>query len=91
MLLKNEMERFGRVDIVFMGNRQQNEAPMVRFATSVSAETALQAINTGQVTFDGVTAKAEYKKGSHDPLQRPVGEREMDYTSRDLVREYRRR
>merc|ERR1712039_512668 len=45
--LKNEMERFGRVEICYMGDRHQASAagPWVRFALASSAEAALTAIN----------------------------------------------
>merc|ERR1712190_576323 len=49
--LKNEMERFGRVEICYMGNRHNPSAdpPWVRFEKATSAQAALTAINAGQV------------------------------------------
>lgn len=49
MWLKQEMERFGRVDVCHMGNRMnpQEEPPWVRFYEPQGAEGALAAIRAG--------------------------------------------
>lgn len=84
-MLKSAMERFGRIDLCFMGNRNKDELPMVRFATVAAAENAMQAISAGTVAFDGVTVKAEFKKGPLESLQR-CDHGYTETTSRDLVR-----
>merc|ERR1712072_158637 len=89
------MEKFGRVETVYMGNRHDPSAepPLVRFENAASAEVALQAINSNQVFFDGLPVKAELKKGGRRPMQRDI-EREVDsklhITSRDFARDDRR-
>lgn len=94
--LKSEMERFGRVETVYMGNRHdpQAEPPLVRFQTSANAASALEAINAGSVLFDGLTVKAAFKTDKRRPMQRDI-EREVDQklhiTSRDFARDDRRR
>jgi len=94
--LKREMERFGRIEVCHTGNRQNlaAEPPWVRFEKASSAEVALQAINAGQVLLEGVPIQAEYKKsgrqqGSSTTLGRR--ERDMEITSRDIVRDDQRR
>lgn len=89
--LKAEMEKFGRVETVYMGNRHDSSSdpPMIRFALSAAAEMAMHAFNTGQVVFDGNMIKAQYKTGGRKPAPRPI-EREVDErleaSSRDLAR-----
>lgn len=84
------MEKFGRVETVYMGNRHDPtaEPPMVRFATTASAEMALAAMTAGQVIFDGMLVKGEMKQGGRRPMQRDI-EREVDsklhITSRDFA------
>lgn len=94
--LKGEMEKFGRVETVYMGNRHDpsSEPPMVRFESTASAEIALAAINSGQVFFDGMPVRAALKQGRARAVQRDI-EREVDnklhITSRDFARDDRRR
>lgn len=97
LTLKAEMERFGRVEVCYMGNRHDPSAepPMVRFEKAVSADLALQAINSGQVVFDGGTAKAVFKRGGRTaPPPRQATQRNesiLDITSRDIAYDDRRR
>lgn len=94
--LKGEMEKFGRVETVYMGNRHDPSAepPLVKFEQIASAEAALNAINTGQVFFDGMPVKAQMKEGGRRAVTRDI-EREVDsnlhVTSRDLARDDNRR
>jgi len=97
--LKKEMEKFGRVEVCHTGNRQNPvaEPPWVRFEKMSSVEVALQAINSGQVFFDGLPIKAESKTNGRqrqpevrEPRQRSPRRRDMDITSRDLARDDRR-
>jgi len=95
--LKKVMETFGRVDVCHTGNRQnpQAEPPWVRFALTSSAETALAAMNTGQVLLDGQVLRAEVKRGGRPgPAPRPAwdrGGRDMEATSRDFAQDLARR
>merc|ERR1719506_1561610 len=72
--LKGEMEKFGRVETVYMGNRHDPSAepPLVKFENAGSAEMALNAINTNQVLFDGMTVKAAFKSGGRRPMTRDI-------------------
>merc|ERR1711924_179960 len=92
--LKKEMERFGRVEVCHTGNRMNPvaEPPWVRFATLTQAESALEAINSGQVLIDGCVIQAQFKTGrptAPPPRQEPTmtrrNERDMDITSRDFA------
>lgn len=98
MWLKQEMERFGRVDVCHMGNRMnpQEEPPWVRFYEPQGAEGALAAIKAGQVFVDGLMLQAEYKSGRRvtekprttnytAPLRR-----DLEVNSRDLFMEQER-
>merc|ERR1712137_81345 len=97
--LKKEMERFGRVEVCHTGNRQNpiGEPPWVRFATLTQAESALEAINGGQVLIDGCTIQAQFKSSRPPPPPQrtaPVprrSERDMDITSRDIAQQLRNR
>merc|ERR1719162_1783088 len=94
--LKGEMEKFGQVETVYMGNRHdpKSDPPMVRFTNPNSAKMALESINACQVIFDGMPAKAEFKTGARRATQRDI-EREVDQkmhiSSRDMARSDRRR
>lgn len=95
--LKQEMSRFGRVEVCHTGNRQNPEAepPWVRFEKMSSVETALNAIAAGQVLFDGMPIKAELKASRSHAPPRPTRERspkrrDLEVTSRDLARESHR-
>merc|ERR1712176_1656434 len=100
LIFKREMEKFGRVEVVYMGNRHDptsQDAPMVRFATVTSAQTALAAINAGQVFNEGGPAKAVFKQGggTRQPEKRydergQGGQRGLDVTSRDIARDLAR-
>jgi len=95
LALKAEMERFGRVELAYMGNRHDPgagaDAPLVRFATSSSAQMALEAINSGQVVFEGGTVTAEFKRGGpRQPERRQSAEARLDITSRDIARDLAR-
>merc|ERR1719247_3359808 len=59
--LKQEFQKYGRVDVAHTGNRQNPKAepPWVRFASQSNAEAALKAIQNGQVLVEGKTIKAE--------------------------------
>lgn len=85
MWLKREMERFGQVEVCHMGNRQnpKGEPPWVRFASSKSAEQALDAIKKGEVFVDGIQIKAERSNKRGPPLV-PREPRDMECGSRDL-------
>lgn len=94
--LKGEMEKFGRVETVYMGNRHEvsSDPPMVRFALAAHAEMALNTINSGQVCFDGVPIRAQFKTGGGRPPPQRVIEREADkvhITSREFAQSDRRR
>jgi len=96
--LKQEMSRFGRVEVCHTGNRQNPEAepPWVRFEKMSSVEIALQAINAGQVLYDGNPIKAELKSTRAGPprerqaRERSPRRRDLEVTSRDLARDDRR-
>lgn len=97
--LKQEMERFGRVEVCHTGNRQNPEAepPWVRFEKMSSVEVALQAIAAGQVLFDGNPIKATLKAARTGPprevrqaRERSPRRRDLEVTSRDLARDDRR-
>mmetsp|Transcript_51594 Transcript_51594/g.122771 ORF Transcript_51594/g.122771 Transcript_51594/m.122771 type:complete len:166 (-) Transcript_51594:125-622(-) len=85
MVLKREMERFGQVDVCHMGNRQDptNEPPWVRFANAKSADSALTAIQAGEVFIDGIVIAADRsnKRGpplvSREPRDAEIGSREL--------------
>merc|ERR1712232_1434582 len=92
--LKKEMERFGRVEVCHTGNRQNPiaEPHWVRFATLTQAESALEAINGGQVLIDGCTIQAQFKSSRPPPpppQQQQIrrNERDMDITSRDIAQQ----
>lgn len=96
--LKTAMEKFGRVEVVHTGNRQDptGEPPWVRFGAASAAEKALEAINNGLVLLDGATLTAEFKTGGRaapprfaESRQRPL--HKMELTSRDLAQEASRR
>eukprot|EP00442_Polarella_glacialis_P048849 CAMPEP_0115134980 /NCGR_PEP_ID=MMETSP0227-20121206/55431_1 /TAXON_ID=89957 /ORGANISM="Polarella glacialis, Strain CCMP 1383" /LENGTH=167 /DNA_ID=CAMNT_0002541587 /DNA_START=65 /DNA_END=569 /DNA_ORIENTATION=+ len=94
LALKGNMEQFGQVDLVHMGNRQnpEEEPPKVRFNTVESAQRALEAINSGQVCIDGMIMKARFMEGKGRgrgtaPSQH---ERNLEVTSRDLFLERER-
>merc|ERR1712070_762878 len=84
--LKGQMEQFGRVEICHTGNRMNPEAepPWVRFVTTGSAESALQAINAGQVLMDGQAMRAEMKSNRRPPAnpRNTNFDRGMDVPSR---------
>lgn len=85
MWLKQEMERFGRVDVCHMGNRMNpaEEPPWVRFYEPQGAEGALAAIKAGQVFLDGLMLQAEYKSGRR-VIEKPRSSREQGPSRRDL-------
>lgn len=97
--MKKEMEKFGRVEVCHMGNRQNPalDPPWVRFEKAAGAEAALQAIKAGMVFLDGKPIVAELKKDHKPrgpPPRRALGEfnkteRELEFTSRDLAQESR--
>lgn len=97
--LKSEMQRFGRVEVCHTGNRNDPaaEPAWVRFEKMSSVETALKAINEGQVLLEGVPIKAEMKK--QRPQQRPQqserrrsrSARPANNSSRDFRRDDRSR
>merc|ERR1712113_909493 len=93
LTLKSEMERFGRVEVCYMGNRHDPlaEPPWVRFEKASSADLALQAINSDQVVFDGGTVRAEFKKGRrphpHPRQSTQCNKRDLDITSRDIAQD----
>merc|ERR1719235_524324 len=102
--LKKEMDKFGRVEVCHMGNRQQPgiDIPWVRFEKAIHADAALQAIAQGMVFLDGVKLVAELKKGGRPPPRNDWcnkgppprtarNERDLEITSRDLFRRGRSR
>eukprot|EP00931_Biecheleriopsis_adriatica_P010066 TRINITY_DN111166_c0_g1_i1.p1 TRINITY_DN111166_c0_g1~~TRINITY_DN111166_c0_g1_i1.p1 ORF type:complete len:174 (+),score=18.91 TRINITY_DN111166_c0_g1_i1:84-605(+) len=62
--LKTQMEQFGQVDVVHMGNRNNPEAepPKVRFVKAEHAQKALDAINAQTVCVNGVFIQARFKE-----------------------------
>jgi len=98
MYLKQEMERYGRVDVCHMGNRQnpKEEPPWVRFYEPSGAETALATIKSGQVFLDGVLLQADYKSGRRAPEKHPERNQggrmrgDLEVNSRDLFLEQER-
>eukprot|EP00927_Polykrikos_kofoidii_P016401 TRINITY_DN17418_c0_g1_i1.p1 TRINITY_DN17418_c0_g1~~TRINITY_DN17418_c0_g1_i1.p1 ORF type:complete len:257 (-),score=43.91 TRINITY_DN17418_c0_g1_i1:151-921(-) len=88
--LKKKMQMFGEVDACHMGNRG-SELPLVRFKTLSAAESALQALKSGQVFLDGFPLKGEWRGTTHvkrtaDPSRdADRREAEQDLTSRDLM------
>eukprot|EP00429_Kryptoperidinium_foliaceum_P068221 CAMPEP_0176073576 /NCGR_PEP_ID=MMETSP0120_2-20121206/36764_1 /TAXON_ID=160619 /ORGANISM="Kryptoperidinium foliaceum, Strain CCMP 1326" /LENGTH=234 /DNA_ID=CAMNT_0017407261 /DNA_START=53 /DNA_END=755 /DNA_ORIENTATION=- len=98
MILKQEMERFGRVDVCHMGNRQnpKEEPPWIRFAEPGGAENALAAIKNGQVFIDGLLLHADYRSSRKVPdyptRARNAGpsRRDLEVNSRDLFFEQER-
>merc|ERR1712232_592328 len=96
--LKKEMERFGRVEVCHTGNRSNPvaEPPWVRFATLTQAETALEAINRGEVLIDVNAIQAQFKSSRPPPPPPRTevtrrNERDMDTTSRDIAQQLRNR
>ncbi|CAK0894465.1 unnamed protein product [Prorocentrum cordatum] len=89
------MQQFGAVDVVFMGNRHDPtaEPPWVRFEKASSAVAACNAINAGQVMFEGQPAKAELKAGNVPPRAPPQSRAQSSpfRSSRDIALEDRRR
>lgn len=91
--LKKQMERFGPVDICHTGNRhsQTAEHPWVRFTTTTSAQTALEAAQKGELIIDGTQIQAELGAGNRrgppprDNTQLHRSNRDMELTSRDLA------
>mmetsp|Transcript_29243 Transcript_29243/g.44176 ORF Transcript_29243/g.44176 Transcript_29243/m.44176 type:complete len:253 (+) Transcript_29243:184-942(+) len=68
LALKRAMAGFGEVDACHMGDRAVmgdnfTEFPIVRFKSQSVAETALNAIKTGQVFLDGQLIQAEWRGG----------------------------
>mmetsp|Transcript_92613 Transcript_92613/g.258888 ORF Transcript_92613/g.258888 Transcript_92613/m.258888 type:complete len:152 (+) Transcript_92613:68-523(+) len=97
MYLKQEMERFGKVDVCHMGNRQnpKEEPPWIRFAEPSGAENALSAIKSNQVFLDGVLLQADYRssrRAPEHPRRDHAGpsRRDLEVNSRDLFLEQER-
>lgn len=89
------MEKYGRVETVYMGNRHDPSAepPMVRFESVASAENALAALAAGQVIFDGMLVKGELKSSGRRPMVRDIESQvdsKLHITSRDLAQQDQR-
>lgn len=98
--LKQEFQKYGRVDVAHTGNRQNPKAepPWVRFSSQSGAEAALKAIENGTCLCEGKRIKAEKRADKQVKREIPGwnsrysrSERDMEVTSRDLRQNDRRR
>eukprot|EP00444_Apocalathium_aciculiferum_P069595 CAMPEP_0183573936 /NCGR_PEP_ID=MMETSP0371-20130417/132185_1 /TAXON_ID=268820 /ORGANISM="Peridinium aciculiferum, Strain PAER-2" /LENGTH=101 /DNA_ID=CAMNT_0025783965 /DNA_START=33 /DNA_END=335 /DNA_ORIENTATION=+ len=70
--LKQELERYGEIEICHMGERhvEPMQMPWVRYAKPESAEAALGAIKQGIVFVDGVLLQADWRTSKNRPAPR---------------------
>lgn len=89
-------ERFGGVDAMHMGNPQdqENEPAWVRFQSESTATRVMEAIERGEVSFNGHVLQARWRGGARAPPTNPGGvptsRRDLDIDARDLLKEDRR-
>mmetsp|Transcript_16260 Transcript_16260/g.36711 ORF Transcript_16260/g.36711 Transcript_16260/m.36711 type:complete len:154 (+) Transcript_16260:3-464(+) len=87
--LKQELEKYGEIEICHMGDRHRPEVqlPWARFAKQAGAEAALEALRGGQVFVDGMLLKGEPRSDKSRPPPKELEERASaggGLTSREL-------
>eukprot|EP00930_Biecheleria_cincta_P061724 TRINITY_DN4728_c0_g2_i1.p1 TRINITY_DN4728_c0_g2~~TRINITY_DN4728_c0_g2_i1.p1 ORF type:complete len:161 (+),score=23.66 TRINITY_DN4728_c0_g2_i1:130-612(+) len=88
LTIKQQLERFGAIDICHKIGDPQEDTPWVRFRDGSSADKALDAINRGEVLIDGVTIKAQWRGRKKDSSGGPRGNAaQQGRTSRDIFLE----
>eukprot|EP00416_Gambierdiscus_australes_P015605 CAMPEP_0171072494 /NCGR_PEP_ID=MMETSP0766_2-20121228/10896_1 /TAXON_ID=439317 /ORGANISM="Gambierdiscus australes, Strain CAWD 149" /LENGTH=221 /DNA_ID=CAMNT_0011529085 /DNA_START=123 /DNA_END=788 /DNA_ORIENTATION=+ len=71
LALKQQLERYGEIDICHKIGDPKEDTPWVRFRDCSAAQEALQAIERGEVTLDGFTIKAQWRARKKEPVPIP--------------------
>eukprot|EP00931_Biecheleriopsis_adriatica_P092414 TRINITY_DN66221_c0_g1_i1.p1 TRINITY_DN66221_c0_g1~~TRINITY_DN66221_c0_g1_i1.p1 ORF type:complete len:193 (+),score=31.49 TRINITY_DN66221_c0_g1_i1:41-619(+) len=78
--IKNELERYGEIDICHKVGDPIQHVPWIRFRDGSSAEKAIEAISRGEVLIDGVAIKAQWKERKKNDF----ADDRKGHSSRDL-------